>query len=387
MSVARAPLRQRAAAERAEERDSRAAVAELAGLLQGLPALVYRRRLDAQQTICYASAGCEALTGYPPAALVENASASFLELVHPEDRAALASATGQALATGSAYSCTYRLRRRDPAAAGGAYHWVVDSGAAVVWEDEEALAGVIVASPGPAALPATAREQAAASAVAAERNRLARELHDTVTQSLYGVLLFADAGRRLVQAGQSAGETFDQIEDVGRKGLREMRLLLHRLRPSSLATAGLEGALAERLATVEGCLGVRYRLQVTGTLALDPAAEEALYYVALEALNNALKHSRSDAVTVRLRGGAAGAVLWVVDDGRGFDPAGALAGCGLGLKTMAERLAVLGGAVRYDAAPGAGARVAARVPCAAWRAVRAGGAPRRPGQARDRSAR
>jgi signal transduction histidine kinase len=397
-----------------------AGAAAVAALLDALPALVYRRRLDEQLSFAYASAGCAALTGYGPAELAGDGAVSFVALVHADDRAALVSAITHALETGASYCCSYRLRRRD-----GSFRWVVDCGVEVErglpgrrggqdggaengrqdagapdggaeterglpgrrgGQDARApngggtgeLVGVIVPSPGPAALPATGREQGAAAAVAAERNRLARELHDTVTQSLYGVLLFADAGRRQVRAGQLEGAcaTFDQIEGVGKQGLREMRLLLHRLRPNLLATEGLEAALAERLAAVERCLGVRYRLEVTGTLALDIAAEEAVYYVALEALNNALRHSRGSAVTVRLRGGGPGAVLWVMDDGRGFEPEAALAGSGLGLKTMGERLAKLGGRVRYDSAPGQGARVRARVPCAAWRERRAARQPR-----------
>jgi signal transduction histidine kinase len=386
-----------------------AGAAAVAALLDALPALVYRRRLDEQLSFAYASAGCAALTGYGPAGLAGNGALSFVALVHADDRAALVSAITHALETGASYCCSYRLRRRD-----GSFRWVVDCGMEVErglpgrrggqdaraangrqdagapngGQDARApdgeLVGVIVPSPGPAALPATGREQGAAAAVAAERNRLARELHDTVTQSLYGVLLFADAGRRQVRAGQLEGAcaTFDQIEGVGKQGLREMRLLLHRLRPNLLATEGLEAALAERLATVERCLGVRYRLEVTGTLALDIAAEEAVYYVALEALNNALRHSRGSAVTVRLRGGGPGAVLWVMDDGCGFEPEAALAGSGLGLKTMGERLAKLGGRVRYDSAPGQGVRVRARVPCAAWRERRAPRQPR-PAPAKD----
>lgn len=337
-----------------------------AGLVDTIPAFVYQRRFDEQHTVCYASAGCETLTGYGPAALCGNHTVAFLDLVHPDDRAALASAINRAIDTSSAYACAYRLRSPR-----GRYRWVIDSGAVLSDSPQPLLAGVIVASPGPATLPATGREQAVAAAIAAERSRLARELHDTVTQSLYGVLLFADTGLRLAGSGQpdDLARTFSQIENVGRQGLREIRLLLHRLRPSSLATAGLAGALSERLAAVEGSLGVRYRILVSGELALGDEAEEALYYVALEALNNALKHSRASTVTIRLRAVAAvapassgGAVLWVSDNGRGFDPTPAATGCGFGLKNMGERLAAVGGTLRLDSAPGAGARVVARLP-------------------------
>lgn len=333
----------------------------LASLLDALPAFVYQRRFDARHTVCYASAGCHALTGYSPAALVDNHTVAFVDLVHPDDRASLASAMTQAIDSGSAYCCAYRLG--EP---GGPYRWVIDSGGAVSSAPDALLAGVIVASPGPSAMPATGREQAVTSAIAAERRRLARELHDTVTQSLYSVLLFADSGLRLAQSAErdELARTFSQIEGVSRQGLREIRLLLHRLRPNSLATAGLAGALAERLAAVEGSLGIHYRLLASGDLALDEPAEEALYFVALEALNNALKHSRASAVTVRLRAvpGAGGAVLWVSDDGCGFDAAAAFAGCGFGLKTMCERIAAAGGTMRIDSTPGAGTRVVARLP-------------------------
>jgi signal transduction histidine kinase len=343
---------------------------EPALLLDTLPAFIYQRRLDARHTVCYASDGCRAITGYSPAALLDNHSVVYADLVHPDDRASFESAVMQALAAGSAYACHYRLRTNK-----GAYRWVIDSGSALCAPPDTMLAGVVVASPGLASMPATAREQAITRAVAAERARLARELHDTVTQSLFGVLLFADSGLRMARAGDNAelAGTFNQIESVGRQALHEMRLLLHRLRPSSLATTGLAGAIRDRLDSVEGSLGIAANVHTSGTLALDEAAEEALYYVALEALNNALKHSHAAVVSVRIRAipGAptnsstparCGAVLWVSDDGRGFDPAAALAGATFGLKNMRDRLAAVGGTIRFDSALGAGTRVAARVP-------------------------
>ena len=206
-------------------------------------------------------------------------------------------------------------------------------------------------------------EQAQQAAAMAERQRLARDLHDSVTQSLYSLTLLAEAGRRQAAMGD-LGRTQRHLERLGetaQQALREMRLLVYQLRPLELEAAGLASALQQRLEAVERRSGVAVQLLVEGELDLPAAAEEGLYRVAQEALNNALKHARATAVTVTVRADGARAELTVADDGRGFDPAAVRDRGGLGLVGMRERAERLGGALTIASAPDSGTRVSLRL--------------------------
>lgn len=209
------------------------------------------------------------------------------------------------------------------------------------------------------------RSQAEQLVVLEERNRLARELHDSVTQSLYSVTLFAEAGLNLAEQGdfERVGALFNDVLDTGRQALKEMRLLVHRLRPSILESEGLVRALQHRLKAVEDRAGVKNKLVIEGTPAMSGEVEEAIFYVAQEALNNALKHSRAAEVRVFLRQDeAAGFTLIVKDNGQGFDVEAAAEGSGLGLISMRERVEKLGGTITYHAVRGRGTEVQVRLP-------------------------
>ncbi len=149
-------------------------------------------------------------------------------------------------------------------------------------------------------------EQAEQAAALAERNRLARELHDSVTQSLYSVTLYAEAAARLLTAGQHAEATdhLRELRDTAQEALREMRLLIFELRPPALEKSGLIAALQARLEAVEGRGGMLTELQVEGAQEADRvplATQEELFQIAREALNNVLKHARALHVWVRVQ--------------------------------------------------------------------------------------
>ena len=196
-------------------------------------------------------------------------------------------------------------------------------------------------------------------AVVQERNRMARELHDSMTQLLYSVVLFAGAGRKAVQAErlERADRHLVRVEQSAQKALIEMRLLVFELRPQLLDEAGLAGALRQRLAAVENRVGMTTQLSVEGELELPAAAEEGLYRIAQEALTNALKHAFASSVLVQVSAGKEGVSLEVIDDGCGFDPTGAGELGGLGLVSMRERAEELGGTLTIVSAPGQGTRV------------------------------
>jgi PAS domain S-box-containing protein len=206
-------------------------------------------------------------------------------------------------------------------------------------------------------------ERAEHSAQVAERNRLARELHDSVTQSLYSMTLYAEATARLLTAGQidaAAGHLRD-LRDTAQEALREMRLLIFELRPPALEN-GLASALQNRLDAVESRGGIKTELHVAGKEAGSLALHTELYHIALEALNNALKHANAQSVQVDLRYEDAGIQLEICDDGIGFDPAIARLGGGLGLAGMRERAQRIGALLEVDSAVGKGTSILVRVP-------------------------
>lgn len=206
---------------------------------------------------------------------------------------------------------------------------------------------------------ANLRIQAEHAAVLQERGRLARDLHDSVTQSLYSLTLLAEAARRLAAAGDLAQvqEAIHRLGDIGQQALKEMRLLVYELRPSLLRREGLLRALAQRLETVEKRAGVDTQLLVMGHVVLPPALEEQLYHVVQEALNNALKHAAATSVTVNISGNERAVVVEIADNGRGFDPEALEDGGGIGLTSMRERVESMGGELSLQAAPGAGTQV------------------------------
>jgi signal transduction histidine kinase len=208
------------------------------------------------------------------------------------------------------------------------------------------------------------REQAGQAAAMEERGRLARELHDSVTQSLYSVTMYTEAAARLVTAGQEteAAEYLRDARDTAQEALREMRLMIYQLRPPVLERGGLAVALQVRLDAVERRGGVHAELIVEGQDRLPPAIQAELHQIAQEALNNALKHSHASRVQVHLHFGDAGTKVTVRDDGVGFDPATAQARGGLGLPGMAERVQKIGGRLTIESAPGQGTQVSVEVP-------------------------
>ncbi len=195
-------------------------------------------------------------------------------------------------------------------------------------------------------------------AVAAERSRLARELHDSVTQSLYSLTLLSEAGQRLANTGEldRIKELLSRLGDIGQQALKEMRLLVYQLRPLALENEGLVGAIQQRLDAVERRAGVDARLMMEDEIELPAAVEEELFRIAQEALNNALKHANSTATTVTLCDtslpeGRHRVMLEVKDNGKGFDPAKLVDEGGMGLTTMSERAEKIGGSYELISSP------------------------------------
>jgi signal transduction histidine kinase len=206
------------------------------------------------------------------------------------------------------------------------------------------------------------RQRAQEAARVEERQRLARELHDSVSQSIYSLMLFSRTAREAQRAGaeQELETALDRLGTLSIQALREMRLLLFELRPSILAEVGLVSALRLRLDAVERRAGTEAELEVTGKLDMDVEVEAAIYSIAMEALNNVLKHAEADLVAVVLQQTRSEITLRVCDNGRGFNPGEAGQG-GLGLNSMHERADQVGGQLEIHSGDGRGTTVVFRL--------------------------
>jgi nitrate/nitrite-specific signal transduction histidine kinase len=186
-----------------------------------------------------------------------------------------------------------------------------------------------------------------------ERNRLARELHDALTQSLFALRLRLEAG----DIG-GAGSLLDEI-------FAELRSLILQLRPPALERDGLAASLAKHLDVVGRAHGLATRLEVDGVQELDDGVEQALFRIAQEALTNVVRHANAREATVTLTATASSVRLSVHDDGHGFDPSHrSVSSRRLGLVSMRERAADLGGALTIDSGDDEGTTVVAEVPVA-----------------------
>jgi signal transduction histidine kinase len=201
-------------------------------------------------------------------------------------------------------------------------------------------------------------------AVLEERQRLARELHDSVVQALYSVTLHAQGARRLLASGDlpTASDALNGLQETAQEALDEMRLLIFELRPPILEQVGLVAALQARLNSVEGRANLQTRLITDGVGDLPAPVEQALYRIVQEALNNVLKHAHAQHVTVRLQRASTAVLLDINDDGVGFEASTTDATGGMGLRGIAERAAQLAGKFSLQSAAGAGTYVHVEVP-------------------------
>lgn len=255
----------------------------------------------------------------------------------------------------------------------GEMHVALPAGAPVS-EDDETYLIAIADEAAVAAQNAALFATAASSATLIERQRLARDLHDSVSQALFSMTLHAaTAERHLLAAigadGDSpvrlagATEQVQRLKDLTAGALAEMRAMIFELRPDALAEEGLPEALRKQAIALAARTGIPIDVEINpGPWNLTPQVEEHLYRIALEALHNAIKHASATRLTVQLDATIDGRVyLSVTDDGIGFDPLDAWPGH-LGQQTMADRAAAIGAVFTIDSAPGRGTQVIVDVP-------------------------
>jgi signal transduction histidine kinase/ligand-binding sensor domain-containing protein len=207
------------------------------------------------------------------------------------------------------------------------------------------------------------RQQVEETAVMHERNRIARELHDSVSQALYGIALGTHTARTLLEQQSSEDEVraalaepLNYVLSLANVGLTEMRALIFELRPDVLEVEGLVAALTQLVIT----LRASHQLTVETDFCAEPdmpfKVKEALYRVVQEAMNNTLKHANATRIMLSLHHSVEGLVLEVRDDGVGFEPQNEFPGH-FGLKTMYERVTQLGGDFSIMSTPGQGTHV------------------------------
>ena len=206
------------------------------------------------------------------------------------------------------------------------------------------------------------RQNAEEMAVLEERQRLARDLHDSVTQSLYSLSLFSRAGREAAEDGDTERLKYS-LEELERNtlvALREMRLLLYELRPADLEQGGLIPAIEMRLNTVERRVGLQLEVQLDEDMDLPPSYEIELYRIIVEALNNVVKHAAATRLTLQLTQANGYLNLQIADNGIGFDPAQTKGG--MGLRNIRERVARLNGQLAISSEAGSGMRLDVGIP-------------------------
>lgn len=191
-----------------------------------------------------------------------------------------------------------------------------------------------------------------------ERQRLMRDLHDSVSQKLYGLVTTTEAAQAALEAGETVNppEVLAKIGESARQAVKEMRLFLYQMQPIDVDKDGLISVLHHRLAAVEGRADIKARLLADDEITISKDKEIALYYIAQEALNNILRHAKAKSISVTLKQGRKNVILEIQDDGCGFDLRKVERG-GLGLRNMRERTSQINGILKISSKPDQGTTI------------------------------
>ncbi len=242
----------------------------------------------------------------------------------------------------------------------GSFYLTEKRGQRVFDETDQALIELLAAHASIAITNARLYERSRELSILSERNRLALELHDVVSQKLFSLVLTAEAAStQLDRDIPAARQQLERLGELAREALDELRSLIFGLRPPDLERDGLAGALRKEVEMLGGVHGVEIELVCEGDVdGGNPARDVALMRIVHEALQNALRHARAAHIRVRLTDDG----VEVTDDGVGFEPAKPeLRSHHLGLTSMEERAQELGGTIEIRSAPGAGTKVSLKV--------------------------
>jgi len=252
----------------------------------------------------------------------------------------------------------------------GAFYLTEKEGAPEFGELDQELIELLAAHASIAITNARLYERSRELSILSERNRLALELHDVVSQKLFSLNLSADAAATLLSRDPAAaGAQLERVRELARESLAELRSLIMGLRPADLRQDGLEGALRKEIEMLRRVHGIELELDAncagspTGEGDQDGHRELQVLRIADEALHNAVRHAAPSRVVVRLDATGDMLKLEVTDDGIGFDPADPeLRSRHLGLTSMEERARELGGTLELRSRPGSGTTITLEVP-------------------------
>jgi signal transduction histidine kinase len=243
----------------------------------------------------------------------------------------------------------------------GAFYLTEKEGAAAFDDADQEVIELLGAHAAIAITNARLYERSRELSIVSERNRLALELHDAVSQKLFSLVLTAEAAGTLLDRDTDAARAqVERLQQLAREALDELRSLIFELRPPDLERDGLCGALRKHVDVLRGLHeGIAIDLDAEADVTAGAARDREVLRIAQEALQNAVRHAAASRITVRLaRGDRGHLVLEVEDDGIGFAPgAPEVRSRRLGLTSMEERAARLGGRLAISAAPGAGTTV------------------------------
>ena len=246
-----------------------------------------------------------------------------------------------------------------PAGVIGAFYLTEKVDAPDFGDEDEELIELLAAHAAIAITNARLYEQTRELSIVAERNRLALDLHDAVSQKLFGLVLTAEAAGTLLERDPSAArEQVMKLEALAQETLDELRALVFELRPPDLEKDGLDGALRKHVELLRRLEPRQIELVLDGQMSADESRDREIFRIAQEALQNALRHADADLIAVRLTAADGSLLLEVEDDGIGFDPEAPDPRSGrLGLTSMDERARRIGGTLDIRSSPGAGTTV------------------------------
>jgi signal transduction histidine kinase len=245
-----------------------------------------------------------------------------------------------------------------------AFYLTDKEGAEHFSEGDQRLIEMLAAHAAVAIENARLMERSRELSIVEERNRLARELHDSVSQKLFGLVLTAEAASTLLgRSDGAAGEQVARLGELAQDALAELRDLIFELRPTSLAEEGLAATLRKQVDVLERVHGRSIEVRIAGDARCAPESEADVLRIAQEALNNALRHAEAERIELRMEARDGRLIVTVADDGVGFDPAApGLRSRRLGLTSMEERARALDGSLAVVSRPGEGTTVTLEVP-------------------------
>ena len=246
----------------------------------------------------------------------------------------------------------------------GAFYVTDKEGADEFSPEDQRLIEMLAAHAAIAIEKARLYERSRELSIVEERNRLARELHDSVTHQLFGLSLTAEAAATVIDHDTAEAKVqLARLQELTREAMEELRSLIFELRPPEVESEGLVTALRKHIDVIRRVYRREIGLAVRGAPQLDAVAEAEVLRIVQEALQNALRHADAATLEVGLEAVDGRVKVSVADDGAGFDPAApGLRARRLGLTSMEERARSVGGTLAIDSSPGRGTTISLVVP-------------------------